>query len=77
MATRIHKEHDAKTRLKIKTSQIVNRLMAHINDECDMKPTQIRAAEILLGKTLPDMQSITGSDGGPLEFRITWGGDAG
>ncbi len=57
MATRLHPEHDARTREKIKTSQLVNRLMLHGNGECEMTQTQLRAAEILLKKTLPDLTS--------------------
>jgi predicted glutamine amidotransferase len=55
MAKRINAEHDAKTRSKIQTSQLVNRLMKHANGEVKMEQTQVRAAEILLRKTLPDL----------------------
>jgi hypothetical protein len=50
------------TRDRIKTSMLVNRLADHVLNGQDMSPTQIRAAEILLKKTLPDLsaQEITG-----------------
>ena len=55
MAKRINAEHDAQTRAKISTSQLVNRLMKHAKGEVKMEQTQVRAAEILLRKTLPDL----------------------
>jgi hypothetical protein len=57
MAERLIKRHDEQTRLKIKTSQLLNRLENHALGENDMTPTQIRAAEICLRKTLPDLTS--------------------
>lgn len=31
----------------------------HANGECEMTPTQIKAAEILLRKSIPDLQAVT------------------
>ena len=69
MATRFSKEHDQKTRLKIQTSQILNRLQNHVlthPEEEDFKkkfmhPSQVNAALGLLKKTLPDITQIEGS----------------
>jgi hypothetical protein len=49
-------------REKIRTSAIIGRLQRHINGKLDMSPTQVRAAECLLSKTLPSLQSaeVTG-----------------
>jgi hypothetical protein len=59
MPARIRKiRHDEDTRLKIKTTQLCNRLMSHAMGEVDLSPTQIQAIKILLGKTLPDLQSV-------------------
>ena len=69
MAARNKATHDYKTREKIQTSQLVNRLTSHaLSDEDVMTTSQVRAAEILLKKTLPDTQAIvvTGEDGGPV-----------
>ena len=56
MAARTNKiRHDEQTRLKIKTSQLINRLQNHALGECDMTSTQVRAAEIALKKVLPDL----------------------
>jgi hypothetical protein len=59
MAARIRRiVHDENTRAKIQTSQIVNRLTNHVFGEIKMSATQVRAAEILLKKTLPDTASV-------------------
>lgn len=55
---RLDPKHDKRTRAKIKTSQIINRLMGHVKGENEMTNTQIRAAEILLKKSLPDLHSL-------------------
>lgn len=54
-ARNIKIRHDEETRAKIKTSQLLNRLQDHAFDKCDMSATQIRAAEICLRKTIPDL----------------------
>ena len=58
MAIRKKLTHDMKTRERIQTSQIINRLTDHIHNKIELSSTQIRAAEILLKKTLPDLSSI-------------------
>ncbi len=55
---RLNPEHDERTRAKIQTSQIINRLNKLVNGEVEMTSQQVRAAEILLRKTLPDLQTI-------------------
>jgi hypothetical protein len=79
MAARTRKPfHDERTRLKIKTSQIINRLSDHILGKVDMKPSQVTAGLGLLKKTVPDLQAteITGKDGGPVQVTIA-GADSG
>lgn len=46
------------TRALIDTTTIVNKLFSHIKGENKMEATQIRAADILLKKTLPDLSAI-------------------
>jgi hypothetical protein len=46
------------TRDRIKTSMLINRLADHVLNGMEMSPTQIRAAEILLKKTLPDLSAV-------------------
>ena len=59
MAARLTKRLSIQHRDSIKTSMLINRLMDHIDPECDitMSPSQIRAAEILLNKTLPNLSA--------------------
>lgn len=50
---------------KIKTSNIMHRLMEHVMGANDMSPTQVNAAKILLSKVVPDLArtEMTGQDG--------------
>jgi hypothetical protein len=52
----LHSEH---VRLKIKTAALVNALQDHAEGKKNMEPSQLKAAEILLKKTLPDLSAIT------------------
>jgi len=45
-------------RERIKAGKILGRLMRHVEGEIEMSSTQIRAAEILLKKVLPDLSAI-------------------
>lgn len=58
MPARNRKGLSENTRLRIQTTMIVKRLESHLLGEVEMSSTQIRAAEILLNKTLPNLQSI-------------------
>lgn len=58
MAARARKiRHDEETRAKIQTSQLINRLSDHVFGKVDLTPAQVRSAEILLKKTIPDLSS--------------------
>jgi len=71
MAVRKKLTHDMKTRERIQTSQLVNRLINHALGKNEMTQTQVRAAEILLKKALPDLQSVEMNhgtqDGDPIQ----------
>ncbi len=56
----------------IKVEEITKELQACALGEKIMDKEQIKAAEILLKKSLPDMKQIehTGPDGGPVQFTI-------
>lgn len=59
MAARTRKiRHDDETRAKIQTSQLINRLTAHAFGEVELAPTQVKAIEVLLRKTLPDLSAV-------------------
>lgn len=60
MAARTVKiRHDENTRAKIKTSQLLNRLNNHVFGKTAVSQTQMKAIEILLRKTLPDLSAVT------------------
>lgn len=70
MAARINKVVLSEAwREKIRTSMLVNRLQNHAAGRIEMTQTQIRAAEILLRKRLPDLSAteLSGPGGGPIE----------
>jgi len=56
-------------REKIRASMLINRLQNHVIGRIEMSSTQLRAAEVLLKKTLPDLSAaeLTGAAGGPIE----------
>lgn len=59
MAARIRRlELHDEWRAKIQTSMLLNRLSDHALGNCELSSTQIKAIEILIRKTLPDLQSI-------------------
>jgi len=77
MATRKNLKQTLKTREKIQTSQLINRLQNHaLSEEInELKPSQLKAIEILLKKSLPDLQSteITGDSDAPVNFKVITG----
>jgi hypothetical protein len=65
---------DDRTREKIRTSQLLNRLNDHIFSDAEISQTQLKAIEILLRKSLPDLSSVelSGNDDHPLKLVIEW-----
>lgn len=51
-------KHTAIVRERIRVSMIVSRLHRHVLGDLEMSQTQLRAAEILLKKALPDLSSV-------------------
>lgn len=75
MAARINKiRHDKETRAKIQASQLINRLQGHIFDSVEVSQTQMKAIEILLRKSLPDLAALTvsGDPENPHKLEISW-----
>ena len=58
MAARMRKTHQDDVRTKIQVSQLLNRLQNHAFGEVELNATQLRAIEILLKKTLPDLSQV-------------------
>lgn len=72
MAARLRKNHQDEIRAKIKTSQLINRLENHIFGDVELSASQVRGIEILLSKTLPNLQAteITGDVENPVVHTI-------
>ncbi len=75
MAARIKKTTlSEQWKAKIQAGVILDRLVKHVNGEIEMTASQIKAADILLKKTVPDLASteVTGKDGEPQQHEVTW-----
>ena len=59
---------------KIQASVISGRLYDHLQGKNEMTPTQIKAADILLKKLVPDLgrTEVVGEEGGPVELVFRW-----
>ena len=59
---------------RIQATAIMNRLMSHVDGDLELSPTQIKAADILLKKIVPDLarQEHVGGDNGPIEMVVKW-----
>jgi hypothetical protein len=71
----INKLHQEDVRKKIQVSQLLNVLQNHALGETeDLSPTRMKAIEILLRKSMPDMASVTvsGDSDQPLQHIVTW-----
>lgn len=62
---------DAKWREKIKTGVLMDRLEKHVVGKIELSATQVQAARILLGKTIPDMKAVEHSGGTTNETHFT------
>jgi hypothetical protein len=71
----INKLHQEDVRKKIQVSQLLNVLQNHaLGVSEDLSPTRMKAIEILLRKSTPDMASVTisGDSDQPLQHIVTW-----
>jgi hypothetical protein len=71
----INKLHQEDVRKKIQVSQLLNVLQNHALGETEeLSPTRMKAIEILLRKSMPDMASVTisGDSEQPLQHIVTW-----
>lgn len=59
MARPIGKLHQDDVRKKIQASQLVNRLENHAFGQIELSASQIKAIEILLRKSIPDLSAVT------------------
>jgi len=70
MAARLNTRQSEMTKNHIQTTQLVKRLQEHALGELELGQSQIRAIEVLLKKTLPDIKSIelTGDPNNPIDI---------
>lgn len=69
MAARIRQHHQDEVRARIQVSQLINVLENQaLGISEDLSPSRMKAIELLLRKSLPDLSSIelTGAGGGPV-----------
>jgi len=73
MAARLRKTHQDDVRAKIQASQLVNVLQNHAlgKDESEMSPSRLKAIEILLRKSVPDLSAVTlsGDENNPIAIK--------
>lgn len=81
MAARTNLRQQEQTRAAIQTSQLVNRLQdfALGKEGVDIDAGRLKAIEVLLRKSLPDLSaiSLSGDADNPVEINVTIGGNAG
>jgi len=74
MAARLNPRHQDMVRAKIQASQLINVLQNHaLNKEGEeLSASRLKAIEILLRKSVPDLQSIqlSGDEDNPLLHKI-------
>lgn len=75
MAARLRKTHQEDVRTKIQVSQLLNVLQNHaLGDLEELSPSRLKAIEILLRKTLPDLSQVeaehSGPEGGPIIVEV-------
>lgn len=58
MAARLRPRHQDEVRAKIQASQLINRLTNHAFGEVELSTTQVKAIEILLKKSIPDLTAV-------------------
>jgi hypothetical protein len=59
MAARLNPKNQQSVRDKIQATQLVNRLTDHALGKISLEATQIKAIEILLKKSVPDLSAVT------------------
>lgn len=70
MAARIRKHHQDEVRSRIQVSQLINVLERQaLGEGEELSAARMKAIEILLRKSLPDLSSVelTGEGGGPVQ----------
>jgi len=75
MASRIRKQHQEEVRARIQVSQLINVLENQaLGLSDDLSPSRMKAIEILLKKSLPDLSAveISGDQDNPVKLVFGW-----
>jgi hypothetical protein len=71
MAARLRKSHQDDVRTKIQVSQLINVLQNHaLGISEDLPASRLRAIEILLKKTLPDLSQVEATHSGEVGLTV-------
>jgi len=75
MAARLRTKHQDEVRAKIQASVLIGLLESHAMGETELSASRIRAIELLLKKSIPDLQSVelTGNSEEPVTMKIITG----
>ena len=75
MAARIRTKHQDEVRARIQASVLIGLLESHAMGEIELSASRIRAIELLLKKSIPDLQSVelTGNSEEPVTMKIITG----
>lgn len=71
MAARKQLWHPDEVRAKIQASQLLNRLHDHAFGNLDLTQTQLKAIEILLKKSMPDLSAVSAEHSGEVKQNVT------
>lgn len=68
--------HTDEIRAKIQASQLINRLTDHALGKVHLENSQVRAIEVLLKKTVPDLSAVelSGNSDAPLVAQVVFKG---
>ena len=75
MTARINKLHSDAVRARIQVSHLINVLQDHaLTGESEISMSRMKAIEILLRKSIPDLSAVTlsGDDKNPVKLEFSW-----
>lgn len=74
MAARLNRHHADDVRRKIQAANIINRINKHFEGEIELSPTQLKAAEMLLDRSVAKLQQIqlSGDEDNPVRLQVEW-----
>jgi len=77
MAARIRTRHQDEVRAKIQATKLIQLLEDHAINGTELASSRIKAIELLLKKSIPDLQSVefSGDGDAPITHVIKWAGN--